>query len=492
MAESIYKDIAQRCGGNIYLGVVGPVRTGKSTFIKRFMEEFVLPSIENDAVRARAVDELPQSAAGRTVMTTEPKFVPEQAVEIDLGEGVQLCTRLVDCVGYMVGGAMGYTEDGSPRLVKSPWYEDEIPFDVAAETGTRRVIAEHSTIGVVVTTDGSISDLPREQYVLAEERVINELKELSKPFVVLLNCVEPTSRTAQALAADMSVKYGTQVLSVNCLDLDAQAIANILKIALYAFPIKELRFEMPRWITMLEADHWLQSAVYSAVREYAAGLVRINQLAMPGEEISLVCEYVQGGEIAAVDFGTGAVTVTLKLESDLFYKVLGESTGLNVYDEASLLPCVIGLTKTKKKYEKIKDALEQVDATGYGIVMPALDELILEEPELMKQGGRYGVRLKASAPSIHMMRVNIATEVSPVVGSETQSQELVMSMLEDFEEDPIKIWESNIFGKNLNEMVNDGMRGKLLHMPQDAREKIQETLERVINEGCQGLICIIL
>ncbi len=492
MADNIYKDIAKRCGGNIYLGVVGPVRTGKSTFIKRFMEQFVLPGIENEAVRNRAVDELPQSAAGRTIMTTEPKFIPEQAVQVNLGDGVTIATRLVDCVGYMVPGAMGITEDGGPRLVKSPWFDEEVPFDVAAETGTRKVIAEHATIGVVVTTDGTISDLGREQYASAEERIISELQELGKPFVVLLNCTEPGSPRAIGIAAELSAKYGSQVVPVNCTALTAEDIAQILKVALYAFPIKELRFEMPRWVTMLEGGHWLQSAVYSAVSSYAAGLSRINQLAMPGEAISLVCDYVKEGRINAIDFGTGAVAVTLVLAQDLFYQVLGENTGLSVYDEASLLPCIINLTKVKKQYEKIRDALEQVEATGYGIVMPAIDELILEEPEIMRQGGKYGVRLKASAPSIHMLRVNIATEVSPIVGSETQSQELVMSMLEEFEEDPLKIWESNIFGKSLNEMVNDGMRGKLMHMPQDAREKLQETLERVINEGCQGLICIIL
>lgn len=492
MGENIYKEIAERCGGNIYIGVVGPVRTGKSTFIKRFMEELVLPAIQNPSVKNRAVDELPQSAAGKTIMTTEPKFVPEQAVTVELSEGVKFQTRLVDCVGYMVSGAVGYTEGEAPRLVKSPWYEQAVPFDIAAETGTRKVITDHSTVGVVVTTDGSISDIQRADYVEAEERVIKELQAIDKPFVILLNCVSPEARQSVQLAEELSKKYGAKVLAVNCIDLTEEGIRAILTEVLYTFPIRELRFAIPRWVAMLEMDHWLQAAVYEAVRSYAAGISHISQLGKPGDAVSVECEYLKESRVRSIDFGTGAVRIELTLDGDMFYKVLGETTGLEICDEASLMPCIINLTRVKKQYEKVADALHQVDAAGYGIVMPGIDELSLEEPEIVKQGGRYGVRLKASAPSIYMLKANITTEVSPIVGSEKQSEELVMSLLQDFEKDPLKIWESNIFGKSLHELVNEGLRAKLLHMPEDAHAKLQETLERVINEGCQGLICVIL
>ncbi len=486
---SIYQDIAARTGGDIYIGVVGPVRTGKSTFIKRFMETMVLPQMTNLPARTRAVDELPQSAAGRTIMTTEPKFIPEQAVAIQPEEGVSLRARLVDCVGYLVAGAMGAQEDEKPRMVKSPWYDAEVPFDVAAETGTQKVICDHSTIGLVVTTDGSISDIPRENYEAAEERVIRELTALGKPFVVLLNCVSPTSVTAQALAQSLSEKYGKQVLPVSCLELDMEQINKILKTVLYEFPIKELAVSMPKWVTMLEKDHWLQQAVYGAVQTYAEQLHCVRDVF---DIPPLACEYLAGSKVQGVELGTGCIRLQLALHSDIFYKVLGETTGLEICDEASLMPCVIQLARIRTQYEKVRSALEQVEATGYGIVMPTLPELTLEEPEIIRQGGRYGVRLRASAPSIHMMKTDIHTEVAPIVGSEKQSEELVMSLMQDFEEDPLRIWDSNIFGKSLHELVNEGLHSKLLHMPQDARTKLQETLQRIINDGCSGLICIIL
>lgn len=486
---SIYQDIAARTGGDIYIGVVGPVRTGKSTFIKRFMEQLVLPQIKSAPVKMRAVDELPQSAAGRTIMTTEPKFIPEQAVAIQPEEGVSLRARLVDCVGYLVPGAMGAQENEKPRMVKSPWYDEEVPFDVAAETGTQKVICDHSTIGLVITTDGSISDIPRENYEAAEERVIQELKGLDKPFVILLNCVSPQSTSAQNLAASLSEKYGKKVLPVSCLELELEDINRILKTVLYEFPIKELAFCMPKWVTMLEKDHWLQQAVYGAVQVYAEKMRCIRDVFNTS---AVECEYLKESKIIGVDLGTGCVRLELALCNDIFYQVLGETTGLEICDEASLMPCVIQLAKIKTQYEKVRSALEQVEATGYGIVMPTLDELTLEEPEIIRQGGRYGVRLRASAPSIHMMKTEIHTEVAPIVGNEKQSEELVMSLMHDFEEDPIRIWESNIFGKSLHELVNEGLHNKLLHMPQEARSKLQETLERIINDGCSGLICIIL
>ena len=489
MENTIYREISVRTGGDIYIGVVGPVRSGKSTFIKRFMETLILPNIENSAVRARARDELPQSAAGRTIMTTEPKFIPETAVALTLEDGGAFRARLVDCVGYMVEGAMGHEENEKPRMVKSPWFDEEIPFDQAAETGTRKVITEHSTIGILVTTDGSISDIPRENYERAEERIVAELEQINKPYVILLNTVDPASPAAAALAAQMEQKYGRAVVPISCLDLTAAQIEQILQKVLYEFPVRQLDFAMPRWITMLEPDHWLQKSVYGAALDMAGRITRMKDVAGFCEPL---CESVKDTHVAAMDLAGGVVKIAVTLQPDIFYKVLGEQTGLEVCDEASLMPCIINLVKARREYEKIRSALEQVEATGYGIVMPTIEELNLEEPEIIRQGSRYGVRLKACAPSIHLMKAMIHTEINPIVGSERQSEELVKSLLADFSEDPIKIWESNIFGKSLHELVNEGLQNKLLHMPQEARCRLQETLERVINEGCSGLICIIL
>ena len=488
--NSIYKDITKRTGGEIYIGVVGPVRTSKSTFIKNFMEKLIIPSMQNESLKQRAIDELPQSAAGRTIMTTEPKFVPEQAVSVKLEDGVTCRTRLIDCVGYLVNGAMGTEEDERPRMVKSPWFDEPVPFEVAAETGTRKVITDHSTIGLVMTTDGSISDLPRAAYELSEERVIDEMKNTGKPFAVLLNCASPDSRQSTELAAALTLKYGVPVMPISCIELDEAVIKNILKNVLYEFAIQEIGFTMPKWITMLEPTHWLQSSVYNAVMDFSASVSRVRDL--HSEAVNLSSEFIGGANVTAINLDNGTARVDISLAPDIFYKVLGETTGLEICDEASLMPCIINLAKIKSQYEKISDALEQVEATGYGIVMPSIDELRLEEPEIVKQAGRYGVRLRASAPSIQMLKTNITTEISPIVGSERQSEELVMSLLNDFEKDPLKIWESNIFGKSLHELVNEGLHGKLLHMPNEARLKLQETLERVINEGCQGLICIII
>ena len=488
--SNIYSDIARRTGGDIYIGVVGPVRTGKSTLINRFMELMVLPQIKNEAFAQRARDELPQSAAGRTIMTTEPKFVPEKAVSIELEDGVTFRTRLIDCVGYMVQGAMGHEENEHPRMVKSPWYDEAVSFDLAAETGTRRVITEHSTVGLVVTTDGSISDIPRAGYETAEERVVSELEATGKPFVILLNCVAPDSEEAKALAQRLREKYGRTVMPVSCVDLTQEDITEILKSLLLEFPLKEIAFTMPKWVTLLEPEHWLQKSVYESARAYAAETSLMKDLLTQGKTVQ--CESLKGSKVNAIDLGTGSVGITLTLLPELFYRVLSELAGLNVTDEASLMPCVLQLSKAKAQYEKIRTALEQAEATGYGIVMPTMDELRLEEPEIVNQGGRYGVRLKASAPSLNLFRTTICTEVAPIVGTERQSEELVKSLLADFEADPSKIWQSNIFGKSLHELVNEGLQNKLLHMPEDARLRLGETLERVINEGCSGLICIIL
>ena len=493
--NAVCREIGARTGGDVLIGVVGPVRTGKSTLIKQFMEKLVLPAVEPEAARQRARDELPQSAAGRTIMTTEPKFIPEKAVPLELEGGGECRVRLIDCVGYMVEGAMGHEENDKPRMVKSPWFEEEIPFDLAAETGTRKVIRDHSTIGIVVTTDGTISEIPRENYVSAEKRVIDELEELGKPFVILLNSTHPDAPETKALAAGMERDYGRSVLPVSCIDLDEAALNEILRRVLYEFPVRELDFALPRWVTMLDRGHWLQNEVYAAAMACSERIARMKDVAAKKDTASAVemaCDAVEQTTLSGMNLSEGIVRITVILKPDVFYRVLSEQTGLEIGDEAGLMPCIIGLARAKREYEKIRSALEQVEATGYGIVMPTIDELSLEEPEIVRQGGRYGVRLEASAPSIHMMKAVIHTEISPIVGTEKQSEDLVQSLLGDFESDPEKLWESNIFGKSLHELVNEGLQNKLLHMPQEARTRLQETLEKVINDGCTGLICILL
>ena len=489
--RKIYEEIALRTEGDIYIGVVGPVRTGKSTFIKRFMETLVIPNIENVYRRERARDELPQSGSGRTIMTAEPKFVPEEAVSISMDGGAAFQVRLIDCVGYMVDGAVGQLEGEEQRMVTTPWFDREIPMSEAAEIGTRKVIAEHATIGVVITTDGTITDIPREDYLEAEERVITELKELGKPFLVVLNSSYPNSDRAQAIRADIASRYDVTCVCADCLELDEAAVTAIIKGVLYEFPVRELDFALPRWVTMLDKGHWLQTEVYTAAMQLSEKISRMKDVSDSGRA-ALDCEAVENAALSGMNLADGVVRITVLLKPEVFYKVLSEQTGLEIGDEAGLMPCIIELAKAKRAYEKIRSAMEQVEATGYGIVMPSIDELSLEQPEIVRQGGRYGVRLEASAPSIHMMKAVIHTELSPIVGTEKQSEDLVQSLLKDFEDDPVRLWESNIFGKSLHELVNDGLQNKLLHMPQEARGRLQETLERVINEGCTGLICILI
>lgn len=487
---SIYSDIAARTQGDIYIGVVGPVRTGKSTFIKRFMDAFVLPNIEDSYKKERAMDELPQSSAGRTIMTTEPKFIPEDAVEIQM-QSSSFKVRLIDCVGYIVPSSLGYIENDQPRMVKTPWFENEIPFNMAAEIGTQKVINEHSTIGLVVTTDGSISEIPRDEYEEAEERVISELKELNKPFIVLLNCADPNTREASALAERLSAKYEVCVKAVNCMELSEDEISDILSGVLLEFPTKEIAVDLPSWVGKLEKEHWLRNTVYKNIYSAATKVERVKDVEKHLSEI-IAGEYITDGKVTGIDLATGSVHIKLDVEPELFYKIISEQTGIEIDDEKQLMGQIVELAKMKQKYQRFEEALSEVEATGYGIVMPTMEELTLDEPEIMKQGGRYGVRLKASAPSIHMLKANITTEVAPIVGSESQSEELVVYLLKEFDDDPSKIWESNIFGKSLHSLVNEGLHNKLYKMPADARMKLQETLERVINEGCSGLICIIL
>lgn len=489
--DNIYRDIAERTNGDIYIGVVGPVRTGKSTFIKRFMDYLVIPNIGNEHQAMRARDELPQSAAGRTIMTTEPKFVPNEAVEVNLGDNAHMRVRLIDCVGYVVDGAGGYSEEDGPRMVNTPWSDEPMPFERAAELGTKKVIFDHSNIGLVVTCDGSIADLDRSAYVDAERRVIEELAGINKPFVVVVNSRNPASPEAKAVKAEIEGKYGVTAIAANCLELDGDDITRIIEAALFEFPVENVRICMPRWFMSLPHTHWLKKQMCENVSRASERLEKIRGVRAMSEELA-GCELVKAAYVSGIDLGAGSARLELSVPEQLFYRVLGEESGLEIRDEEALISMIKELSRTKREYDKVADALESVRRTGYGIVAPGTDELTLEEPKIVRRGSKFGVRLCASAPSIHMIRADIKTEVNPIVGNEKQSEELVKYLLADFESDPQKIWESNIFGKSLYELVNEGLNNKLLRMPDEARCKIASTLERIINEGSGGLICIIL
>ena len=488
---SIYNDISSRTQGDIYIGVVGPVRTGKSTFIKSFMDNLVIPRISGEFQKERARDELPQSAAGRTIMTTEPKFIPEEAIELSMQDNLHFRVRLIDCVGYIVPSSVGYIEEDQPRMVRTPWFEEEIPFNMAAEIGTQKVINEHSTIGLVVTTDGSISAIPRDEYEEAEERVISELKEINKPFVVVMNCVNPESADAIALCRAMSAKYDVPVLPVNCLELDEEKINAILEKVLYEFPVTSISLNFPSWIKGLDSDNELKCKLFSSVRDCCSEVNNIRSVKAFSERLA-ANEDIESLNISDLNLSDGSISIKISIDSSYFYSILSKECNVSISNEKELMKEIIELTAIRKDYMRFSAALSEVERTGYGIVMPDITELTLEEPEIMKQGGRYGVRLKAQAPSIHMIKCNTYTEVAPIVGRESQSQELVMYLLREFEQSPADLWKTDIFGKSLHELVNEGLRGKLERMPADARNKFRETIERVINEGCSGLICIIL
>lgn len=487
----LFKDIVERTGGDIYIGTMGPVRTGKSTFIKRFMELLVLPYMKEGPERQRTLDELPQSGAGRTITTTEPKFIPEEAVEVTLRENIKFRVRIVDCVGYTVKGALGYEEEQGPRMVRTPWFEEEIPFEQAAEVGTRKVISEHATIGLVITTDGSIVDIPRENYAPAEERVVSELQEIGKPYVVVLNSIHPEAKETRELATELSEKYNVPVLPINVMKMNLNDIYAILQEILYEFPVQEVNVHLPGWLMELDVEHWLRSRFEECVRGTVERIRKVRDIDHAVSSFQKE-EFVDQALLVDLDLGHGLTTLQLTAPQPLFYQILEEISGRTLKNDQDLVRTLKEYTAAKKEYDKVADALHEVDRVGYGIVPPRLDEMVLEEPEVMKSGNRFGIRLRASAPSIHMIRTDIRAEVAPIIGSEKQSEELAQFLLDEFEDNPQKLWETNLFGKSLHELVKESIQSKLYHMPEDAQQKLRETLERIVNEGSGGLICIIL
>ena len=488
---SIYQDMAMRTGNSIYIGVVGPVRTGKSTFIKRFMEQQVLPNMENTYRRERARDELPQSGSGRAIMTAEPKFVPEEPVEMRLGDGAVYSVRLIDCVGYMIPGAVGQYEDLSPRMVMTPWYDHAIPMPEAAEMGTRKVITEHSTVGIVVTTDGTVTDFPREEYLEAEERVIRELQEIGKPFVVLVNSTDPQSSHCRAVAEEIRHRYHVSCLCVDCRELNAEDLDMMMQELLYAFPLQELQIFLPPWVTALAANHPIKEGIFHAVKENSPQILQIRdvkpyleQLGSEGNISGVVCR--------EINLGKGSAAVTLEVPRTLFYETLSQETGLSVADDGDLMEQIVQLADIKQAYDRIQPALQAVQETGYGIIMPGIEQLNLEDPEIVRQGGRFGIRMKASAPSVHLIHADIETTVSPIVGNEKQSEDMVNYLMQAYEGDTAKLWQANLFGRSFHEIVSDDLQAKITRLPEESRKKLREALERMINEGSGGLICIIL
>jgi stage IV sporulation protein A len=486
----IFKDIAERTGGDIYLGVVGAVRTGKSTFIKRFMETVVLPNIRNESDRIRAIDELPQSAAGRTIMTTEPKFVPNNAVQITVAEGLNVNVRLVDCVGYTVQGAKGYEDENGPRMITTPWFDEPIPFQEAAEIGTRKVIQEHSTLGVVITTDGSISEIPRSSYVDAEERVIAELKEVGKPFILIINSMKPNSEPAIELRNELASKYDIPVMSLSAATMGEEEVTSALREVLYEFPVHEVNVNLPSWVMVLDENHWLRSRFENSVRETVQDIRRLRDV---DRVVGLFSNYdfIDRAALADMNMGQGIAEIDLYAPDELYDQILMEVVGVEIRGKDHLLQLMQDFTHAKREYDQFAEALEMVKTTGYGIASPTIADMVLDEPELIRQGARFGVRLRATAPSIHMIRVDVESEFSPIIGTEKQSEELVRYLMQDFEQNPLKIWESDIFGRSLHSIVREGIQGKLAMMPDNARFKLQETLGRIINEGSGGLIAII-
>lgn len=487
----IFKDISKRTNGDVYLGIVGAVRTGKSTFIKKFMELVVLPNIVDESERARAHDELPQSAAGKTIMTTEPKFVPNQAVTVNVEEGLDVNVRLVDCVGYAVDSAKGFEDENGPRMIDTPWYEDPIPFHDAAEIGTRKVIQEHSTIGVIITTDGTIGEIDRSDYQGAEEKIVEELKEVGKPFIMVVNSKKPTSKETELLRQDLTEKYDIPVLAMSIESMTEHDVYNVMRESLYEFPVLEVNVNLPSWVMVLKEDHWLRENYQEAIHETVKNIKRLRDVNDIVGDFSQY-DYISKANLAHMELGEGIAEIDLHAPDYLYDQVLKEIVGEEIRGKDHLLELMQDFAHAKREYDQISDALQMVKQTGYGIAAPSVEDMMLDEPEIIRQGSRYGVRLKADAPSIHMIKVEVESEFAPIIGTEQQSEELVRYLMQDFEEDPLSIWESDIFGRSLSSIVREGIQAKIALMPENARYKLKDTLERIINEGSGGLIAIIL
>ncbi|ENH97345.1 stage IV sporulation protein A [Gracilibacillus halophilus YIM-C55.5] len=487
----IFKDISKRTNGDIYLGIVGAVRTGKSTFIKKFMEKMVLPNIADESDRLRAQDELPQSAAGRTIMTTEPKFVPNQAVSLNVEEGLDVNVRLVDCVGYTVNSAQGFEDENGPRMIHTPWYEEPIPFHDAAEIGTRKVIQEHSTMGIVVTTDGTIGDIPREDYEEAEHRIVEELNEVGKPFIMVINSVQPYHQETELLRQDLTEKFDIPVLAMSVESMTEHDVNNVMREVLYEFPVLEVNVNLPSWVLVLDEDHWLRKNYQTAIEETVKDIKRLRDVDQVIGHFDQY-DYIQHASLSGIEMGEGVADIDLHAPDALYDQVLKEIVGEEIRGKDHLLQLMQELTNAKTEYDQVSDALQMVKQTGYGVAAPTLTDMSLAEPEIIRQGSRFGVRLKAVAPSIHMIKVDVESEFAPIIGTEKQSEELVRYLMQDFEEDPLSIWQSDIFGRSLSSIVREGIQAKLSLMPENARFKLKDTLERIINEGSGGLIAIIL
>lgn len=489
--NNIYEDIAKRTQGDIYIGVVGPVRTGKSTFIRKFMENLVLPNIENEYKRERTQDEIPQSGSGKTIMTVEPKFVPADGVEIKIKDTVSLKVRMVDCVGYIVDGALGHEEEGKQRLVSTPWSQEAMTFEKAAEIGTKKVIRDHSTLGIVVLTDGSVTGIDRNSYLSAEERVISELKSLNKPFAVVLNTLDPYSESTELLRSELEEKYNVPIVPLNVLAMDEEDIENVMETVLYDFPLNEIRINLPKWVEGLERNHWIKNNIISTLKQSIAEIGKLRDVDSIVQGFSEL-EFLEDTEVDNVELGEGVISIDLTAKQDLFYNVLEEKSGFKIDGDHQLLNLVTKLSRVKNEYDKIESALYDAKTKGYGVVAPSLDELSLEEPEIIKQGKQYGIKLRANAPSLHIIKADISTEVSPIVGNQTQGEEMIKYLLDEFEQNPSELWESNMFGKSLNDLVKEQLQSKLYTMPEEIRVKIQKTLQKIINEGSMNIITILL
>ena len=486
---NVYRDIEGRTGEEIYIGVVGPVRTGKSTFIKRFMELMVLPELTEEHQKMQARDELPQSAAGKTIMTTEPKFIPKEAAKIQLEDGIQAKIRLIDCVGFMVEGAGGYIENDEERLVKTPWFDDGIPFTKAAEIGTRKVITDHSTIGIVVTCDGSFGEIKRSSYIPAEEKTVQELKALGKPFIILLNSMKPYSGETQSMADDLQNKYGVTVLPVNCEQMKKDDIFHVLEMVLKEFPVTEMDFFIPKWLEILSPSHWLKAQVIQGAKEMMKNIIHMKDVA---DFLPPSSEAITGMKIRSMEMADGSVAVDVNVDDSFYYQILSDYVGIPIEGEYQLMQLLADMAKMKTEYEKVQNAMSQVRLKGYGVVTPERSEIILDEPQVIRHGNKYGVKMKAEAPSINMIKAHIETEIAPIVGSEQQAEDLIAYIKENARTSEDGVWNTNIFGKSIEQIVEDGIQAKVSQMTEDCQMKLQDTLQKIINDSNGGMICIII